>query len=135
MEYYASHSAFITIKDQKLNFRNNTKCRLINPAKNELQLVSKKHLEEIIKNVANTIKVNQWQNTTTAIDWFKLLPQKDKLRFVKFDNVEFYPSISKKLLNCSISFARSITTTSGSVIYIYLVTEENLFFLIEHPYG
>ena len=135
MECYASRPAFITVKDQKLNFRHNTKCRLINPAKNELRLASKKHLEEIIKNVANTIRVNQWRNTTTAIDWFKLLPQKDKLRLAKFDNVEFYPSISNELLNCSISFARSITTTSGSVINIYLVTGENLFFLIEHPYG
>ena len=135
MECYASRPAFITVKDQKLNFRHNTKCRLINPAKNELRLASKKHLEEIIKNVANTIRVNQWRNTTTAIDWFKLLPQKDKLRFAKFDNVEFYPSISNELLNCSISFARSITTTSGSVINIYLITEENLFFLIEHPHG
>ena len=135
MECYASRPAFITVKDQKLNFRHNTKCRLINPAKNELRLASKKHLEEIIKNVANTIRVNQWRNTTTAIDWFKLLPQKDKLRLAKFDNVEFYPSISNELLNCSISFARSITTTSGSVINIYLITEENLFFLIEHPHG
>ena len=135
MECYASRPAFITVKDQKLNFRHNTKCRLINPAKNELRLASKKHLEEIIKNVANTIRVNQWRNTTTAIDWFKLLPQKDKLRLAKFDNVEFYPSISNELLNCSISFARSITTTSGSVINIYLITEENLFFLIEYPHG
>ena len=116
MECYASRPAFITIKDHKPNFRNNIKCRLINPAKNELGLVSKKHLEKIIANVANTTKVNQWQNTTTVIDWFKLLPQKDKSRFIKFDIVEFYPSISEELLNRSISFARSITTISDSVI-------------------
>ena len=60
MECYASHPAFITIKDHKPNFRNNTKCRLINPAKNELGLVSKNHLEKIIVNIANTINVNQW---------------------------------------------------------------------------
>ena len=34
MEWYASRSAFFIIKDHKPNFRNNTKCRLINPAKN-----------------------------------------------------------------------------------------------------
>ena len=68
MDCYASCPAFIIIKDHKRNFRNNTKCRLINPAKNELGVVSKKHLEEIIVNVANTIKINQWRNTTTAID-------------------------------------------------------------------
>ena len=33
MECYPSRPAFISIKDHKPNFRNNTKCRLINPAK------------------------------------------------------------------------------------------------------
>ena len=47
-----------------------------------------------------------------------MLLEKDKLRFVKFDIVEFYPSILEELLNQSISFARSITTTSNSVINI-----------------
>ena len=82
-----------------INIRNNTKCRLTNPAKSELGLVSKKQLEKIITNVANTIKVNQWQNTTTVIHWFKSFPQKDKSRFIKFGIVEFYPSISEELLN------------------------------------
>ena len=58
----ASRPAFITIKDRKPNFRNNTKLRLINPAKIKLRLVSKKHLEKI----------------TTVIDWFKSLPQKKR---------------------------------------------------------
>ena len=70
MDCYASRPAFITIKDHKLNFWSNTKCILINSAKNELGLMSKKHLENIIANVPNTIKVNQWRNTTTVIDWF-----------------------------------------------------------------
>ena len=35
MERYASRPAFITTKDHEPNFRNNIKCRLINPAKNE----------------------------------------------------------------------------------------------------
>ena len=114
MECYASRPAFITLKDQKPNFRNNTKFRLINPAENESGLVSKKHLEKIIANVANTIKVNQLRNTTTVIDWFKLLSQKDKSHFIKFDIAEFYSSISEELLHHSISFSRSITTISNS---------------------
>ena len=128
MECYASCPAFITIKGHKPNSRNNTKYRLINPAKNKLGLVSKKHLEEIIGNVANTIKVNQWRNTATVIDWFKLLPQKDKSSFVKFDIVEFYPSISEELLNRSISIDRSITTSSDSVINIIHHSRKSLLF-------
>ena len=40
--------AFITIKDHKDNFRNNTKCRLINTAKSEVGKISKKILSRII---------------------------------------------------------------------------------------
>ena len=95
---------------------------------NELGLVSKKHLAKFIANVANTTKVNQWRNTTTVIDWFKSLPQKGKSRFIKFDIVEFYPSILEELTNGSISFARSTTTISDSVInFIHHSTKSLLF--------
>ena len=47
--------------------------------------------------------------------------------------VEFYPSLSEELLNCSISFARSITTISESVIHIIAII--NLSFSIKHLYG
>ena len=109
MDYHASRPAFITIKDHKPNFQNNTKCRLLNPSKSELGLTSKKLLEKIIMNVANTIIVNQWRNTTTVRDWFKSLPQKGKSRFEEFDIFGFYLSVSEELLNRSISFARSLT--------------------------
>ena len=52
MESYASHPVVIIIEDHNPNFRNFTKCRRINLGKNKSRLVSKKHLEEIITNVA-----------------------------------------------------------------------------------
>ncbi len=39
--------AFITLKDHKENFNNNPKCRLLNPTKSEIGLVSKQILERI----------------------------------------------------------------------------------------
>ena len=54
------------------------------------------------------------------------LPQKDKSRFIKFDIVEFYLSISEELLNCSISFARSVTTISDSVINLINHSKKSL---------
>ena len=63
-------------------------------------------------------KSTKWQNTTTIIEWFKSFPQKSQVTFEKFAIFGFYPSISEELLNCSISFARSITTISDSVISI-----------------
>ena len=50
----------LLLKITNQTFEITPKCKLINPAKNELGLVSKKHLENIIANIANTIKVNQW---------------------------------------------------------------------------
>ena len=52
MECSASHPAFITIKDHKPNFRINTKCRLIYPAKMNQDLLAKniwKHYGECCK--------------------------------------------------------------------------------------
>ena len=49
-------------------------------------------------------------------------------RLIKFDIVEFYPSISEELLNRSISFARSITTISDSVINIIHHSKKSLLF-------
>ena len=40
----AKNQCFITIKDHKPNFRNNTKCRLINPTKSEIGKISKQIL-------------------------------------------------------------------------------------------
>ena len=41
IEQYSNKSAFITIRDHKPNFLNNIKCRLINPAKSQIRIVSK----------------------------------------------------------------------------------------------
>ena len=50
MECYSSDQhAYITLKDHKENFRNNTKCRLINLSKSEVGRVSNKYLNDIIE--------------------------------------------------------------------------------------
>ena len=46
--------AFITLKDHKENFKNNPTCRLINPAKSEMGLVSKQISERIITEMRST---------------------------------------------------------------------------------
>ena len=79
MECYASIPVFITIEDQKPNFRNNTKCRLINPAKKELGLVSKKHIWE------NLSQILQRPSKSTNDETLPLP------HFIKLDIVRFYP--------------------------------------------
>ena len=103
MECYSNQHAYITLKDHKENFRNNTKCRLINPSKSEVGRVSKQYLSDIIADVSRKTEVNQWRNTATVINWFKNLLHRHKCKFIKSDIAEFYPSISENLLNKSIA--------------------------------
>ena len=97
---------FITLKDHKPNFENNTTTRLINPAKNEIGRISKVILENINKKLRNKLKLQQWNNTSTVINWFKKIEHKNEYKFMVFDIKDFYPSISEKLLNDAINFAK-----------------------------
>ena len=102
--------AFITIKDHKENFENNMKCRLINPTKTEIGRVSKYILDRINTDIGSKCKLNQWKNTKEVINWFSQLRQKNKLTFLTFDIIDFYPSISDELLNKSIEWAKKRTS-------------------------
>ena len=65
-------------------------------------------------------KLHQWKNTQSVIDWFSKLPNKRDKTFIKFDIVEFYPSISENLLSQAISYAKSlviITQQEESIIW------------------
>ena len=79
MECYSDNHAYITLKDRKVNFRNNIKCRLINPSKSEVGLVSKCCLTNIVADVSKKSKVNQWRNMTKVIDWFKKINENGSL--------------------------------------------------------
>ena len=91
--------AFIFLKDHKENFENNPKCRLINPAKSESGKLSKIILDEINSNLRQKLNLNQWRNTKQVIEWFGNIKDKERHSFISFDIVDFYPSISEKLLD------------------------------------
>ena len=128
MECYSDQHAYITLKDHKENFRNNTKCRLINPSKSEVGRVSKKYLNDIIADVSRKTEVNQWRNTATVINWFKNLSDKHKRKFIKFDIAEFYPSILENLLNKSIACGKSFTKIEDNVINAIKLARKSLLF-------
>ena len=108
MEVYAEREAFITLKDHKDNFKSNPSCRLINPAKNEVGIVSEQIIESINRRVGDATKFQQWKNTYSVIDWFSNLSRKADKTFIKFDIVEFYPSITEDLLDKAITHAKSV---------------------------
>ena len=116
MEAFVEKEAYITLKDHKENFQSNPKCRLINPAKSQMGKVSKKYLERIVSELSTSLKVNQWRNTDSVIKWFKSIPHKKRTKFLKFDIVEFYPSISEILLDKAIDFAKRHVSISPDEI-------------------
>ena len=63
IECYGEHHVF---EDHKENFKQNSKCRLINPAKGEIGRVSKMYPARIIVEVLLQI-INQWGDTSTVI--------------------------------------------------------------------
>ncbi len=101
----AAKDSFITLKDHKPNFPNNPTCRLINPSKSEIGIISKQILQRINSNIVKSTNINQWKNTDAVIKWFSNMPGKSTRSFICFDIVDFYPSMSEELLNEALTFA------------------------------
>ena len=106
VECLANNPAFITLKDHKENFQAKLPCRLINPSKSELGKISKVKLDKINKALVEKLNLNQWKNTASVIEWFKLIESKKDCTFIKFDIREFYLSITEDILNKTILFAK-----------------------------
>ena len=127
-EILAKKEAFITLKDHKDNFEHSLPCRLINPAKSEIGIISKKILDTILQNIRPIVAVNQWKNSMSVIEWFKNLEDKNKHTFACFDICDFYPSITEKLLLESLKFAGQYTTISDEDKQIIMHARKSLLF-------
>ena len=101
---------------------------LINPAKGEMGIVSKKLLESINVKVLSATRLNQWRSTGTVIDWFKQIEHKRSCRFVQPDIVEFYPSISHKLLKDALDFAEKHVHIDSNTIDVIMHAGKSLLF-------
>ena len=66
-------------------------------------------LDNLVKAIRSKGKLTQWTNNINVIDWFKKLQNKNRLKFIQFDIVAFYPSITPTLLAKSLSWAATIT--------------------------
>ena len=127
-------SAFITLKDHKPNFQNVPKCRLLNPAKSEIGIISKKILEKVIKTVRDKTGFNQWKNTKSVIDWFKDIKEKKRFKFIQFDICDFYASITPEVLNESIEYARNFVDISEEEKKIILQSKQSFLFSENTPW-
>ena len=112
MEVFAEKEPFITLTDPKANFDTNPTCRLINPAKSEMGVISKHILDKINTQIRRDTGYNQRKNTAEVISWFKRLPDKKKRTFIQFDIESFYPSITLETLIKALTWAETIVNIS-----------------------
>ena len=89
IERMYENESYITIKDHKENFPNNISCRLINPSKSDIEKISKTILDKIISKIVSLTNVNQWKNSTSVIEWYKTIPNKDQYRYIIFGIEKF----------------------------------------------
>ena len=106
VEVNGTANCFVTLKDHKANFLNHPTRRLINPAKNEIGRISKQILHQINSKLCEILKVNEWKNTASIINWFKKIKSKSSHQFLMFDIKDFYPSIKEGLLIEALEFAK-----------------------------
>ena len=75
----------------------------MNPAMSEIGIISKHYLELVNNKIREKIQMNQIPNPLQ--NGLKQSKIQCKSSFIKFDIVEFYPSISKELLSEAIEYA------------------------------
>ena len=124
------NECFIMLEDHKPNLKNNPEVTPINPAKNELGRINKNILDKINHQLRDSLRVNQWKDTSEVIEWFLKIPYKNRYKFTIFHIKDFYPSISEKLLT---NFAKEITDISREDIQSMYHARKSLLFCIEKP--
>ena len=117
----------MTLKDHKENFQNHPKCRLIKPPKFEIGKISKQHLDSINTQIRKKSGFKQRKNTASTLSWFNNIPNKADCKFLKFDLVDFYPSVSEKLLTDAIEYANKFVKIDKSTEIIMHCRKSPLF--------
>ena len=98
------------MKDHKPQFPNQVNCRLINPTKSEIGKISKQILDNINSQIITKLNLRLLKNTEETIAWFKSIENKNRKSFIQLDIVNYYPSVTEKLLDKALDFAADHTT-------------------------
>ena len=112
------NEAFITIKDTKEDFPGRVETRLINPSKTNVGRISKAILDRINRKLREKTGLNQFQSSKQVSEWFDKIENKQNLKFLKLDIAKFYPSISEKLLDDALKWAKGLTNITQQEIKI-----------------
>ena len=101
---------------------------LTQPSKTELGIITKKILENINKEVASATGLNLWRKNDEPISWFTNLDKKQNLKFLIFDIVDYYPSISEDLLLKALSWAKQFCDIQESDLKCIMEARANFLF-------
>jgi hypothetical protein len=88
----------------------------------------------ILDEINYKLNLNQWRNTKQVIEWFGNIKDKERHSFISFDIVDFYPSISEKLLDQELSWASNLTTISDNDILTIKHARKSLLFNTAKPW-
>ena len=129
MEVFQKKESFVTLKDHKENFENNSKCRLINPSKTDIGKIAKQILQSYVHKLRDMAGVNRWGNTTGVTEWFSSMKGALKNpKFLIFDIESFYPSISQQLLEDALNYVGSFTRVTNDEREIVMHARNSLLY-------
>ena len=131
----SAQECFIKLKDHKNNFHEKPQVRTLNPTKPELGRVSKKVLDAKINVIRKKTKLNQWQNTNSALNWFRNLKDKKQLKFIIFDVEQFYPSIDEKLLKKTLEWSKQFVSFSEDEIEVIMAARRSVLYMDGEPWS
>ena len=130
---FVPNLAFCTIKDHKDHWEQLMPIRLINPSKTDLGRMSKHILDKILKFLReNNPKLNQFKSTDNALNWFRTIPNVKGI--LTYDIKDFYPSITREILEKSLDFAASQYSLEGNDREIIVSARKSVLFFENSPW-
>ena len=86
------------------------------------------------KEIASSICVNQWKNSSAVIKWFRNMENKPDCSLIIFHIQDFYLSISLSLFNRAIEFGKESYNLSNDEISIIMQSRKTLLFSDGEPW-
>ena len=78
--------------------------------------------------MVDSLKVNQWKNTDSVINWFNAIENKPQCVLIQLGITEFYPTITEQILDDSINFAKQHTGVTDENLRIIKYYRKSLLF-------
>ena len=104
------------------------KCIFLSNVTLEIGRTSKQILDQINSKHCEILKVNEWKNTASVIDWFKKIESKNSHKFLMSDIKDFYPSIKEGLLIEALEFAKKHVTIKSKDRETIFHTRKSIFY-------